>query len=91
MEKVIPPHMWPEEGECFRQADPELFFPAGEKGQLNLRQIEAAKSYCRRCAMADYCLKWALTHEDHGVWGNTSVTERRAIKRRQGQSRPKIA
>lgn len=90
MDKILPPPLWPEQGQCFQQADPELFFPAGEKGQLNLLQIERAKAFCRRCDMAERCLAWALAHEDHGIWGGLSADERRELKRRRGR-RHKIA
>ncbi|HET7629801.1 MAG TPA: WhiB family transcriptional regulator [Candidatus Saccharimonadales bacterium] len=91
MEQPLPPQLWPEDGECFRQADPELFFPAGEKGSINQSQIEEAKSYCRRCSMADYCLQWAMAKEDHGVWGGMSADERKALKRRQRSQKHRVA
>jgi WhiB family redox-sensing transcriptional regulator len=61
--------------------DPELFFPIGSIGP-SLRQVEAAKSICRRCAVADDCLSWAMeTGQDSGVWGGKSEDERRLIRR----------
>ncbi|HET8690216.1 MAG TPA: WhiB family transcriptional regulator [Candidatus Saccharimonadales bacterium] len=91
MERVIPPHLWPEEGKCYEQADPELFFPAGEKSKEHRSQIEEAKSYCRRCDMAELCLAWAMAKEDHGVWGGMSANERRAVKRRNSARKSRAA
>lgn len=61
--------------------DPELFFPIGTVGP-SLRQVEAAKIICRRCAVTDSCLSWAIdTGQDSGVWGGKSEEERRHIRR----------
>ncbi|HET6622644.1 MAG TPA: WhiB family transcriptional regulator [Candidatus Saccharimonadales bacterium] len=91
MEQPLPPQLWPEEGECFRQADPELFFPVGEKTTSDKIAIEEAKSYCRRCTMADYCLKWALANEDHGIWGGMTANERQELKRQQKRQKSRAA
>lgn len=70
-----------------RDEDPELFFPIGNTGPA-LRQIEDAKSVCRRCPVTEECLTWALTSgQDSGVWGGLSEDERRALKRRNARSR----
>ncbi|GAB3297561.1 WhiB family transcriptional regulator [Epidermidibacterium keratini] len=69
-----------------RDEDPELFFPIGNTGPA-LRQIEDAKSVCRRCPVTAECLSWALTSgQDSGVWGGLSEDERRALKRRQART-----
>ena len=65
-----------------RDEDPELFFPIGTSGPA-LLQVEQAKAVCRRCSVADECLRWALdSGQDAGVWGGMSEEERRALKRR---------
>jgi WhiB family redox-sensing transcriptional regulator len=77
---------WRHEAAC-RDEDPELFFPIGNTGPA-LLQIEDAKAVCRRCAVIEPCLKWALeSGQDSGVWGGTSEDERRAIKRRAQRAR----
>lgn len=50
-------------------------------------QLETAlrlpKSVCESCPVRVPCLRYALDHaEKHGVWGGTSETERRRIRRR---------
>ena len=65
-----------------REVDPELFFPIGNSGPA-LLQIEEAKQVCRRCAVVEECLRWAIdSGQDAGVWGGLSEDERRALKRR---------
>ncbi|MEU0119265.1 WhiB family transcriptional regulator [Streptomyces bobili] len=72
---------WRQRAAC-RQEDPELFFPIGTSGPA-LLQTEQAKAVCRRCPVRAQCLEWALeTDQSLGVWGGTSETERRALKRR---------
>jgi WhiB family redox-sensing transcriptional regulator len=64
-----------------RDEDPELFFPIGTTGPA-ASQVDDAKQVCRRCAVVEDCLSWALeTGQDAGVWGGTSEDERRALKR----------
>ena len=72
---------WRHEAAC-REVDPELFFPIGNSGPA-LLQIEEAKQVCRRCAVMEECLRWAIeSGQDAGVWGGMSEDERRALKRR---------
>ncbi|CAM5292684.1 MULTISPECIES: WhiB family transcriptional regulator [Streptomyces] len=64
-----------------RREDPELFFPIGDTGPCAV-QIEQAKAVCRDCAVVTPCLRWALeTREAHGIWGATTETERRRLRR----------
>lgn len=68
--------------------DADLFFPIGKTGPQVLRQIEEAKAVCRRCAVREECLDWAImSGQEHGVWGGTSEDERRRIKRRAARAR----
>ncbi|MBQ0851532.1 WhiB family transcriptional regulator [Streptomyces sp. NPDC057621] len=72
---------WRDYAEC-RTVDPDLFFPIGNTGPA-LVQIEDAKSVCRRCPVREECLNWALdTGQSIGVWGGTSESERRTLRRR---------
>ena len=77
---------WRHHAVC-RHEDPDLFFPIGTSGPA-LLQTEQAKAVCRHCPVREQCLQWALdTGQSIGVWGGTSETERRAIKRRVGSRR----
>ena len=72
---------WRHQSLC-RDEDPELFFPIGTTGPA-ATQVEQAKVVCRRCAVVEDCLSWALeTGQESGVWGGTDEDERRALRRR---------
>jgi WhiB family redox-sensing transcriptional regulator len=77
---------WRDRAACWGQ-DPELFFPDGKTAPA-LVQTEKAKAVCRRCEVAEACLKWAVeSGQDTGVWGGKSEGERRALKRRNAPLR----
>lgn len=66
-----------------KEADPDIFFPTGASTPLT-KQIAQAKSICRDCPVSSECLQWAL--EDplmDGIWGGTTHSERRAMRRRR--------
>ncbi|MFI0510798.1 WhiB family redox-sensing transcriptional regulator [Streptomyces canus] len=58
--------------------DPELFFPLVETDSATAR----ARAVCRRCPVLLACRDWAVRHgEADGVWGDTTASQRRAIRR----------
>ena len=61
--------------------DPELFFPVAGKSGPAVRQAEAAKAVCGRCAVRANCLSYALETMPDGIWGGTTEEERRAERR----------
>jgi WhiB family redox-sensing transcriptional regulator len=69
---------WMSRGACLSQ-DPELFFPIAAKG-AGLRQINAAKAVCRRCAVRAACLSYGLETWQDGIWGGTTWEERLAMR-----------
>jgi WhiB family redox-sensing transcriptional regulator len=71
---------WMARGAC-RQADPELFFPVAVAGPA-ARQVEAAKAVCGSCVVRASCLSYALEAMPEGVWGGTTLEERRAARKR---------
>jgi len=76
---------WMSRGAC-RQADPELFFPIAVTGPA-ARQAEAAKAVCGPCAVRANCLSNALEAMPEGIWGGTTLEERRAARRRPSRRR----
>jgi WhiB family redox-sensing transcriptional regulator len=77
---------WRDHAAC-RGQDPDLFFPIGTTGPA-LAQLEQARAVCRRCPVQERCLEWALeTDQTIGVWGGTTESERRALKRRRAVAR----
>lgn len=62
------------------QTDPEAFFP--EKGG----STREAKATCRRCDVTHDCLVYALESDQrHGIWGGTSESDRRKLKKRRAE------
>lgn len=71
---------WRDRAAC-RDVDPELFFPVTEKGP-GARQAEQAKAMCAGCPVRAECLRYALDNGlDHGIFGGTTETERRQLRR----------
>jgi WhiB family redox-sensing transcriptional regulator len=76
---------WRQRAAC-RDEDPELFFPLTEMGP-GARQAQRAKAICARCPVRAECLEYALGGSlDHGIFGGTTESERREL-RRTGASR----
>jgi WhiB family redox-sensing transcriptional regulator len=69
------------------ETSPEIFFP-DEKEDENGKLISStytheaeAKSVCAKCEYRVPCLIAALKTSDIGIWGGTTESERRKIKR----------
>jgi WhiB family transcriptional regulator, redox-sensing transcriptional regulator len=78
---------WRHDAGC-RDEDPELFFPLSDVG-LGARQAEQAKAVCARCPVRERCLEYALDNGlDHGIFGGTTETERRLLRRSGRTYRP---
>ena len=82
---------WREDAACLH-VDPDLFFPISMSGRT-LDQIGEAKRTCRTCPVKEPCLAWALRVRDvAGIWGGTTETERRALRRATARcGRPDVA
>ena len=62
--------------------DGDLFYPVSYTGQTAVRQIEEAKTVCRRCPVSADCLDWALeTRDQHAIAGGTTPAERNYLQR----------
>lgn len=73
---------WMVRGAC-RNADPELFFPAGRRGQWTSRQLRAARRICSGCPVNTECLRYALVNPHlaaQGYWAGTVPVERRRLR-----------
>jgi len=72
---------WRDLASC-KEADPELFFPAGESGPA-IDQIRKAKEICASCPVIEECLDYAIeTGQVAGIWGGLTEEERRPVRRR---------
>lgn len=66
---------WVADAAC-RGMNAELFYPG--RGD----STAAARAACASCPVSAQCLEYALRiGEKHGIWGNTSERERRALRR----------
>jgi WhiB family transcriptional regulator, redox-sensing transcriptional regulator len=82
--RTVTPVNWRDVAACLDE-NPELFFPTGSTRPA-LLQIEEAKAVCRRCMVAQTCLRWAIeSRQDTGVWGGLSEDERRGLKNRNAR------
>ncbi len=72
---------WQADAAC-RTIDTDLFFPASEA------EAAPALAICATCPVRQECLEWALATRQHdGVWGGTTDSERRRIRRRRSVAR----
>ena len=70
---------WRDDAAC-ASVDPELFFPDAP------HQSHAAKKICGTCPSFAPCLDMALDDATlTGIWGGTTVPERKAIRRDRGK------
>jgi len=66
---------WRQEAACIGM-DPDIFFPADGTPDRRARNV------CAGCGVREECLLYALSlHMDSGVWGGTSATQRRMLRR----------
>ena len=80
-EEVLARPAWMKDGAC-NEYPLELFFPTA--GQTDV--CEQARAVCAGCLVLEECLAWALSWppaELFGVWGGTTQTERRALRKRR--------
>ncbi|MFE1441125.1 WhiB family transcriptional regulator [Streptomyces sp. NPDC058739] len=71
---------WRSRAACVGE-DPELFFPLSDSAASEA-QAAQARAVCRRCPVLVSCRTWAIDHgEDDGIWGATTASQRRAIRR----------
>jgi WhiB family redox-sensing transcriptional regulator len=78
---------WRHRAAC-QDEDPELFFPVSEVGP-GARQTQKAKAVCAGCPVRSQCLEYAQDNGlDYGIFGGTTETERRMLRRRARSDRP---
>lgn len=67
---------WREDAAC-RGKETNVFFPATDE------EAGPAKAICATCPVREECLEFALlTRQEDGIWGGTTETERRRLRRR---------
>lgn len=79
---------WQTRAAC-RDTDPERFFPTAQDYGAVRSQVQAARAVCQSCPVLRDCRAWAVeTGEAYGVWGGTTPTERREIRRQRAAGDP---
>lgn len=69
---------WIEHAAC-RGMGAHLFYPEDKTRNSN-RQAATAKKICAQCPVQEQCLEYGLG-ENFGIWGATSVRDRRSVRR----------
>jgi WhiB family redox-sensing transcriptional regulator len=64
---------------CTTAKDPDVFWPGNDKGTA--AKVAEAKAICASCPEKFACLNHALQYEPEGIWGETTPTERNALRR----------
>lgn len=78
---AVMPSIEYEKAHCVNRED--LFLAEGTQ-QAKARVTQEAKAICADCPIRKQCAAWALAHEDFGVWGGMTATERRVERKRIG-------
>ena len=72
---------WRAKAAC-RDLDTEIFFPDSES------EAAPALEVCASCPVRMECLEWAIATRQHdGIWGGTTETERKRIRRRRSATK----
>lgn len=72
---------WMERAGC-RGVDLDVFYPEARSDNAE------AKAICATCCVRDACLEHAIVHNELGIWGGRSESERRRIRRQRRQRHP---
>ncbi len=67
---------WSQYAAC-RDTVPEDWFKDDHPGE-NAAVIEILLQICKRCPVREACLRYAIEHNEWGIWGGTTDDERRA-------------
>jgi WhiB family redox-sensing transcriptional regulator len=62
------------------EIDQEIYFSEVHNSAAN----NLAKRLCGRCIDKEACLGWAIKHEEFGIWGGTTTSERKKLRHSQG-------
>ena len=77
---------WIERAAC-RTTTIEFVPPPGDPNVMR-RLTQAAKAVCATCPAVEACLRWAIEHDEVGVWGGTTSRERSALSGRRAAPEP---
>lgn len=78
---------WQEEAAClglYQDTGEDLFFPPYTEGRIPPGQavrVKKAKQICKGCPVLRQCLRYAVRNECTGVWGGTTDSERKHMRK----------
>lgn len=85
---AIPANDWKDHAACSGYPD-ELFFPVGE---VDESRVEMALEICAGCKVTEECLEYALeSNQRAGIWGGTTESERKSLRRKWMADRRRTA
>lgn len=61
----------------------DLFFHSDEPGG-NASRVKKAKAICATCPVKQKCLRYAVDNDLLGVWGGTTDSERKKLRKKKG-------
>lgn len=67
------------------QVGGDLFYndDIDEKGEDSVVRFKMAQRICSGCEHIKECYEWGIKYEYHGIWGGTTPTQRKYIRRKQ--------
>ncbi len=85
--RVVREESWQADAAC-KGRDPGIWYPSGSDGRHEIVDEEALyalpKSICDACPVKATCLARAIANnETEGMWGGTTPSHRRSLKRRR--------
>jgi WhiB family transcriptional regulator, redox-sensing transcriptional regulator len=63
------------------EVGPDLFFTPDKTYGYTHRGLRDVKAICDSCSMRDACLDYALHVNVSGIWGGTTETQRKSLRR----------
>lgn len=78
----LPDEPWMDDGACTQAMNPDAWFPP-RPNALPPETVLAIKVCLNRCPVRDQCLRYALAHHVHGVWGGTTEAQRAHLASQQ--------
>lgn len=77
----VPLRFNPKDGNCAKpNTQLDIFFPEGKPAEI-IAKTTQAKQMCATCPIVDLCLLSALDNDEWGIWGGSTKTERKALRK----------
>jgi Transcription factor WhiB len=77
---------WQEAAACKERPTADFYLDADDYPEI----IQELRQLCEACPVLPQCQIYALTWESYGFWGNTTVSERRRLRKQFGIAKRQI-